>query len=957
MTMNKLLFFIASMAACACSAIAQPARDDAPPPQSSDPRIVIELFAEHPQIVTPTGLAVDRAGHVFVIESNTHFRPDNYKGPAADRILRMSDTTGDRKADKIDVFHEGTIATMDLALSDDGWLYVAERSRILRLRDTDNDGKADKSEDIVTLDTTGTYPHDGLSGLAFDFFGNLNFGFGENLGHPYKLIGKDGKTFSGEAEGGNTYRCNPDGTGLTHTATGFWNPFGMCVDSFGNVFAVDNDPGGSPPCRLLHIVDGGDYGYKFRYGRSGIHPFVAWFAELPGTLPMVAGTGDGPCEVLDYESDGLPAEYRGNLLSTSWADHRIERYRLTPKGASYTSTRETLIQGGQLFRPVSMDVAPDGSIFVSDWANKSYTLHGHGRVWRIRMKDAPKQIRSKRQLRSIHLTTDIESIDRTTRRKAAKALVAAGQLNPLNKLLRTSKDPRLQATALQALSLAPGAEKELIRAVEKGTHPEIQALAHRLLLKSGNTEFSAFAVAVPAPVDRQELANYQSTGVIDYLLDRSDDDDPFISRAAILGLRNVAADLLAFDWEKLKSPKQRIAVLLALKLSGGEAADKLATQFLHDADANVRFEALRWISDHSLKQFKRDVERQLYRRDLDFRYFHACLAALESLNEKKRQDSRDYKYVLERLKDESSPTSLRTMCLRLLRADDPKLSVKLLTDLLASGNASLQLEVARKLALHPAGGRKKLLIKIVNSNEFPREVRLEAVVGLAHYAKSESALLLRLATGTDADLQIEALRALRGAELPDVAHAQLRELSRSQPSLAETIVRIGAPPTSDNHPPSTDTQAWLTRLNSLPSKPDPAAGRRIFFHSKAGACFTCHQIEEQGTRVGPDLTRAWQMPREKILESILQPSKEVAPQYFPWEIEMSDGESHTGFALRKGGDRAETYLNAQGKEFRVAKSKIRSKREKTTSIMPDGLQVGLTDEELRDLLTFLTQRR
>ena len=72
---------------------------------------------------------------------------------------------------------------------------------------------------------------------------------------------------------------------------------------------------------------------------------------------------------------------------------------------------------------------------------------------------------------------------------------------------------------------------------------------------------------------------------------------------------------------------------------------------------------------------------------------------------------------------------------------------------------------------------------------------------------------------------------------------------------------------------------------------------------------------------------------------------------------MSDGESHTGFALRKGGDRAETYLNAQGKEFRVAKSKIRSKREKTTSIMPDGLQVGLTDEELRDLLTFLTQRR
>ena len=77
-------------------------------------------------------------------------------------------------------------------------------------------------------------------------------------------------------------------------ATGFWNPHASCVDGFGRMFTVDNDPDDRPPCRMLHIIPGGDYGYRFRNGRRGIHPFTAWDGELPGTLPMVSGTGEAP---------------------------------------------------------------------------------------------------------------------------------------------------------------------------------------------------------------------------------------------------------------------------------------------------------------------------------------------------------------------------------------------------------------------------------------------------------------------------------------------------------------------------------------------------------------------------------------------------------------------------------------------------------------------------------------
>src|SRR5205807_5889554 len=111
--------------------------------------------------------------------------------------------------------------------------------------------------------------------------------------------------------------------------------------------------------------------------------------ELPGTLPFVAGTSEAPCGVAAYESIGLPAEYRGNLLVTSWGDHVVERFQLTPRGASFGAKVSTLVRGGEDFRPVGVATAPDGTLYFSDWVDKSYPVHGQGRIWRLRWKDAP----------------------------------------------------------------------------------------------------------------------------------------------------------------------------------------------------------------------------------------------------------------------------------------------------------------------------------------------------------------------------------------------------------------------------------------------------------------------------------------------------------------------------------------------------------------------------------------
>ncbi|MFT3878393.1 MAG: c-type cytochrome [Gemmatales bacterium] len=422
-------------------------------PKSADPRLEVVLFAQEPQIVHPVAIAFDKQGRLLVVESHTHFRPANYAGPVHDRVRIMEDTDGDGRADRITTFFEGTDKTMDIAVHPDGSVYLATRNEILRLRDTKGTGVADQKERIVFLETKGDYPHNGLSGLTFDAAGNLMFGLGENLGEGYKLIGSDGTTLKGGGEGGNIYWCKSDGKNLRRYATGFWNPFGINVDSLGRIIAVDNDPDSMPPCRMVHVVDGGDYGYQFRYGRSGRHPFQAWNGQLPGTLPMISGTGEAPCEVLRYESNGLPSEYFGQYFVTAWADHRLERYELKPKGVSFTAEQKILIQGGKNFRPTGLAIAPDGSLFIADWVLPDYTLHNKGAIWHVRAKQ-PFQFKreSLEELRA--RDKKVNQAWPSANLAAIKALTKIADV-PKLLALAVDADPFIQNAARQQLAHSP----------------------------------------------------------------------------------------------------------------------------------------------------------------------------------------------------------------------------------------------------------------------------------------------------------------------------------------------------------------------------------------------------------------------------------------------------------------------------------------------------------------------
>jgi putative heme-binding domain-containing protein len=119
----------------------------------------------------------------------------------------------------------------------------------------------------------------------------------------------------------------------------------------------------------------------------------------------------------------------------------------------------------------------------------------------------------------------------------------------------------------------------------------------------------------------------------------------------------------------------------------------------------------------------------------------------------------------------------------------------------------------------------------------------------------------------------------------------------------------------------------------------------------------CHQHSGRGGRIGPDLTNiARSNTREKIIESILQPDREVAPHYQPWLLVTDDGKTHTGLRMHEGGDDgSEEYVNSAGERFLLESKTIEVREAVATSIMPSGLETTVSIADLRDLVTFLME--
>jgi putative membrane-bound dehydrogenase-like protein len=759
-----------------------------------------------------------------VVSCHTHFRPSSYQGPEFDEIL-VFDSEGKNRR----VFYNKTKTTMQLLWGADGWLYVAQRDRILRVKDSDNDGVGDTEETIAGLDTLADYPHNGLSGMTWHTDGGLIFSLGENFGKDWTLRGSDGKSLVGRGEGG-VFHCTKAGGDIRRIAKGFWNPFGLWMRSDGVLFAAENDPGSRPPCRLLHVVEGGDYGFQYVYGSAPVHPFVCWEGQLRGTLGMIHPSGEGPCAVV-----GLG----GGVMIPSWSNHCIDYYPLRWQGATLQAQRIELLRGSDMFRPTGMVRKNDREYYFADWVSPSYELHGMGRLWK--------------------------------------------------------------------LTIDPDRADWLVKESQEWT-PEAQ-LAERL---------------------RSGLGLSDAERSLEALFGWVQGSDPYLADAAQRELARIARDWSQAQWQALPS-ERRVEAFVAMRKEDFQNP-RWVRMLWSDPDPEIRFEALRWIADGVWKEYLPEVLKMLEDPALEYRLFEAALATTNTLKGDPSQGVTDAKMLVERITHPNTPARIAAYAMRLAPVENKGLGIVELKHLLDRNDPDLTREVVRSLALRKDQESQELLEKIARDASMDEPFRLDALAGLIGTSKPTArALVESLAKGPEGSLAREAQRVLRQSGL-------------------DPEVRSGG---STSRPPRSLDQ-WLEALGGLGGAPDPQAGRRIFFHVAGAACSQCHRHEGRGNVVGPDLSLIAKQgtPRE-ILQSILEPNREVAPQFYTTHLELTDGSDFTGILLRSSSN--EVYRNGFGQEVTFQKSEIQDRKELRSSLMPSGLLDTMSDREVRDLLAFLLQ--
>ncbi|KAA5540925.1 c-type cytochrome [Roseiconus nitratireducens] len=340
------------------------------------PGFEAQLVAAEPDIGKPMNLAFDTRGRLWVTSSVEYPHPAP-EGEGHDTIKILEDTDGDGRADKITTFADGLNIPIGLYPYGDGVICYSIPN-LWYLRDTDGDDVCDQREVLYGPFDYSRDTHGMCNGFTRGLDGWLYACHGFN--NQSTVAGRDGHQVT--MHSGNTFRVRLDGSRIEHFTDGQVNPFGMAMDPAGDLFTADCH---TKPISLL--LRGGVYeGFGKPHDGLGFVPNV--MDHLHGST-AIGG-------IALYHDNVFPDVYRGNAFGGNVMTSRINRNSIQHIGSSVQAREEPdfLISGDSWFRPVDLQIGPDGAMYVADFYNR---IIGHyevdldhpgrdrfrGRIWRI----------------------------------------------------------------------------------------------------------------------------------------------------------------------------------------------------------------------------------------------------------------------------------------------------------------------------------------------------------------------------------------------------------------------------------------------------------------------------------------------------------------------------------------------------------------------------------------------
>ncbi|MCK0189515.1 PVC-type heme-binding CxxCH protein [Arenibacter sp. F20364] len=514
----------------------------------------LELFASEPMVTNPTNMAIDAKGRIWVCEARNYrlfANPDNSYDDAGDRILILEDTNGDGKADTSKVFYQGEDINAALGIAVLGNKVIISVSPNVFVFTDENGDDLPDSKEILFQGIEGVDHDHGVHAFVFGPDGRLYFNFGNN---GKQLMDKNGEAvldmYGQEivANGkpyreGMAFRMNMDGTDLEVLGHNFRNPYEIAIDSYGALWQSDNDDDGNRGTRINFVMEYGNYGYRnlltgasWRERRTGWDsdiPKRHWHLNDPGTIPNLLQTGSGsPCGILVYEDNMLPQKFQNYPIHAEPGHNVVRAYITDESGAGYTAKIENLVKSqDDWFRPDDVSIAPDGSLFISDWYDGGVGGHkaediARGRIYRL--STTPEYL-------SV-------ALDPKTGNGAAKGLLS-GNMD-------------IFYQSWQKLhSMGEAAQPLLTELIDKGGIAKARALWLGLHIPTKSNEYIEMALKDEDPKYRMQgirMARFKGKESLEkYLSPVTNDKAPQVRREAAIGLRYVGSEMAAEQWANL----------------------------------------------------------------------------------------------------------------------------------------------------------------------------------------------------------------------------------------------------------------------------------------------------------------------------------------------------------------------------------------------------------------------
>lgn len=918
--------------------------------------LAVELMAAEPLVVDPVAIDFGADGRLWVAEMRDYSRGVDDEFEQTGQVTVLRDTDGNGSLDDSTAFGGGLRFPTDVKAWRNG-VIMCDAPDVIYLEDTDGDGRADVKKTLLT----GFATHNAQARVN-----SLRWGLDGWLYGSCGLFGGQIKSFNGEELElrSRDFRFQPD-SGKLEAVTGRTQQ-GRARDDWQNWFGCENgtlikhyplvdrylarNPRIAPPEDEIFVPAGPEPNRLFPLGE----PTLFKLSGPPGRPTSVCGL-----EI--YRDELLGTAFRGNSFSCEPVNQLVHRLVLSPLGITFAgeraegeSRREFLASTDPWFRPVQARTGPDGCLWIVDMHRKVIehprfipeetlrqidVMAGHttGRIFRVRRKDAePRPSLQLEKLAVPELVAALDSPNGPQRDMVQQLLMqrhAAEAAPALLQLVEASPRPEVRLQALYTLSSLGKLEGESVRRALQDSHPGVRrhALVLSESLLASDTSVAAAVLSLTDDGDPQvqmqlaySLGDWQDARAYAALsrLALAHHAEKYILSAVLnSATRTSAAPIVheilssAGDGELPKSLIDAL-ILLASRLGDSKCMGEVLAAFSRAKDGRVPAWRLQAAAD--LIGALDDKERtRLLQGEGNQAHVKALAAAAQDV-----------------LQDSLAGEAASLAALRLVVATEPR-------------SDPIRETISRMLGPQssPDTQRAAVSVLVESKQDWAAELVLENWTRytpvsrarvLANFFERQRLIPLLLSAMKSGDVRPTDLSALQRQTLMTFPDAAVRADAATVFSGAINADRAKV----------IESYADLRQLTG-----DVARGRALFSKS----CSSCHKLEGQGHSVGPDLAALTDRSVAALLESVLDPNRQIDERYQVFTAITDDGLTHSGILLHENATSI-TLLGQEGKEESLLRSSLDDFSTSRLSLMPEGFERDISQQGMADVLAYVADQ-